>query len=178
MSGSKAQGGASPSGSAVARFALTAAEYGEGMRVIMLRQPQLWIGPAAGAVVLLAGLTMVAPVVIFAGLMVTGFSVWSFYVAPKVRYRQNKRLHLDQVHTFSGTGISVRAGQEHGQLPWGFYRRAVETRNVYVLLRNNREGNFIPKRAFASKQEESRFRDLVADHMPSRWLRRAEASPG
>jgi hypothetical protein len=169
MSASKA----SPSGSAIARFALSPAEYAEGMRVIMRRQPQLWIGPVAGAIVLVAGVAIVAPVVIFAGLMVNGFSLWSFYMAPKVRYRQNARLHLDQVHTFSGTGISVRAGKEYGQLPWGFYRRAVETKNVYVLMRTNKEGNFIPKRAFASDQEQSRFRDLVADHMPARWLSEA-----
>jgi hypothetical protein len=139
------------------------------MRVIMRRQPQLWIGPVVGGVVLVAGLVMVAAVVIFAGLMVSSFALWSFAMAPKVRYRQNKRLHLDQTHTFSGTGISVRAGKEHGQLPWGFYQRAVETKSVYVLLRNNKEGNFIPKRAFASPQEEERFRTLVADHLPARW---------
>ena len=160
----------SPSGSAVARFALTADEYGEGMRVIMRRQPQLWMGPVVGAGVLVAGVVIAAPAAIFAGLALLSFGLWSFYMAPKARYRQNARLHLDQVHTFSGTGISVRAGQEQGQLGWGFYSRAVETKNVYVLLRTNKEGNFIPKRAFASDQEQGRFRDLVADHMPARWL--------
>lgn len=165
VSGSKG----SSSGSAVARFALSASEYAEGMRVIMRRQPQLWIGPAAGVVVLVAGFVIVVPVVIFAGLMLSSFALWSFYMAPKVRYRQKPRLHLDQVHTFSGAGISIRAGREHGELPWGFYRSAVETRNVYVLLRTNKEGNFIPKRSFASPQEESRFRALVAENLPARW---------
>lgn len=165
MSGPKA----SPPGSAVARFALTADEYAEGMRVIMRRQPQLWLGPAAGVVTLVAGVVIVAPVAIFAGLMLISFAGWSVAMAPKLRWRQNRRLHLEQVHTFSGTGISVRAGEEHGQLAWGFYAQAVETSNVYVLLRTPKEGNFIPKRAFASEQEESRFRALVADHMPVRW---------
>ena len=160
---------ASPSGSAVARFALTAAEYSEGMRVIMRRQPQLCMGPVAGAVVLVAGMVIAAPAAIFGGLTLLGFGLWTFYMAPKARWRQNSRLHHDQVHTFSGTGITVQAGKERGQLPWGFYRQAVETRNVYVLLRSSKEGNFIPKRAFASEQEQERFRTLVADHLPVRW---------
>ena len=169
MSGSKAQRGASPSGSAVARFALTAAEYAEGMRVIMRRQPQLWVGPVGGAVILVAGLVIAAPVAIFAGLTLLSFGLWSFSMAPQARWRQRSRLHNDQVHTFSGTGITVQAGTERGQLPWGFYRQAVETKNLYVLLRSSKEGNFIPKRAFASEQEEERFRTLVSDHLPASW---------
>lgn len=161
--------GASPVGSVVVRFSLTGAEYAAGMRVIMRRQPSLWIGPGLGAVTLVAGVILGAPLVLFSGLMLSGFAVWSFYAAPAMTWRRTPRLQLEQVHTFSGTGISVRAGTERGQLPWGFYRQATETSRVYVFLRTSRQGNFVPKAAFASPEDETRFRALVAAHLTTSW---------
>ncbi len=156
-------------GPAVARFALTAAEYAEGMRAIMRRQPTMWLGPGLGAATLAVGLVLDEPVAMAWGLVLLAIAGASFYVAPVLRFKQGARLATDQEHTFSRTGITVRAGKERGHLPWGFYCRVTETRNVYVLLRNSRQGNFVPKRAFVSADDEARFRALVADHLRTSW---------
>lgn len=162
--------GTSPAhGPAVARFALTAPEYAEGMRAIMRRQPTMWIGPVLGVATLAVGLALGEPVPLVWGLVLLAIAGAAFYVAPVLRWKQGARLANQQEHTFSGTGISVRAGKEHGHLPWGFYSRVTETRNLYVLLRNSRQGNFVPKRAFASADDEARFRVLVADHLRTSW---------
>lgn len=164
-----ASSGASPAGPVVARFRLTASEYGQGMRAIMRRQPTMWGAPVAGVATLAAGLALAEPMALVLGLVALGIAGASFYVAPALRWKQNLRMGAEQEHTFSGTGISVRAGKERGHLPWGFYSRATETRNVYVLLRNSKQGNFVPKKAFGSPEDEARFRVLVADHLRTRW---------
>ncbi|MGH7536466.1 MAG: YcxB family protein, partial [Gemmatimonadales bacterium] len=118
-----------------------------------------------------AGLGLGEPIAMAAGTVALAVSGASWYIAPGMRFKQTPRMHVDQVHTFSGTGISVLAGEERGNLPWGFYIRATETKNLYVLLRNAKQGNFVPKSAFPSDEDEDRFRDLVADHIRTNWRR-------
>lgn len=153
----------------VVRFALTADEYGEGMRAIMARQLTTWVGPVLGLVAITVGATAGSIVSVGAGLVVLLVAASAVYIMPGVRYRQNARLRLDQEHTFTGTGVSVRAGKERGHLPWNFYTRATETRNVYVLMRTAKSGNFVPKKAFRSDDEEASFRALLAENLRTSW---------
>jgi len=161
--------GGSPGGTVVVRFTLTPAQYAEGMRTIMIRQPTTWAGPALGVVLLVAGFGLGEVLPVAMALVFLTVGGVTYFLAPAMRFKGIARLSAPQVHTFSGTGISVRAGSQQGNLPWGFYQRAVERPGVYVLLRTAREGNFIPKEAFDSPGEEERFRVLVADHLPASW---------
>jgi hypothetical protein len=158
-----------PKAPAVARFSLTAAEYAEGLRAIMRRQPTFWVGPVLGAVTLAVGFTVGDTVARVWGSVVLALAGGSFWVVPAPRWRQSPRLAEEQEHTFSDDGIHVRAGKDRGQLPWGFYVRATETPKVYLLLRNSRQGNFIPKRGFVSPDAEAGFRALAAAHLRTNW---------
>lgn len=122
-----------------------------------------------GAVTLAAGLILGEPVPLVWGVGMLALSAASFRYSPMMRFKANPRLGVEQEHTFSGTGISVRAGDEQGHLPWGFYQRVSETAGTYVLWRTKREGNFVPRGAFASPEDEARFRALAADHLPTSW---------
>jgi hypothetical protein len=153
----------------VVRFELTPWEYAEGMRVILRRQPTMWVAPVVASATIVAGVTSGAIIAMVWGAVVLALGIASFYLAPALRFRQNARLGLDQEHTFSGTGISVRAGKERGHLPWGFYIAVRETPHVYVLLRTAREANFIAKRGFGTPDDEERFRALAADHLQVSW---------
>jgi len=154
---------------AVARFALTAPEYAEGLRTIMRRQPTFWVGPVLGVATLTLGLVKDDTVARVWGSVVLAIAGGSFWIVPVLRWRQSSRLAEEQEHTFSEAGIYVRAGQDKGQLPWSFYVRAAETPNVYVLLRNSRHGNFIPKRGFVSPEAEAGFRTLAAARLRTNW---------
>jgi hypothetical protein len=154
---------------AVARFAMTAQEYAEGLRTIMRRQLTFWIGPVLGVATLTLGLVKDDTVARVWGSFVLAFAVGSFWMVPALRWRQSPRLMEEQEHTFSEGGIFVRAGQDKGQLPWSFYARAAETPRVYVLLRNSRQGNFVPKRGFVSPEAEASFRALAAAHLRASW---------
>lgn len=157
------------SGPVVARFRLTPGEYGEGMREIMRRQPSAWFGPVAGAGTFVAGVAMMQVVAIVAGVVLLLFAGAAWYYAPAKSWKHSTALHDDQEHTFTSTGVSVRAGKERGHLPWDFYRSARETKNVYVLFRSAKSGNFVPKSAFATSEEEGRFRAMLSEHLDTSW---------
>ncbi len=154
---------------AVARFALTADEYAEGLRAIMRRQPTFWVGPVLGVATLALGVAKSDTVATVWGCIVLALAGGSFWIVPALRWRQSPRLADEQEHTFTEGGIFIRAGKERGQLPWSFYARAVETPHVYVLLRSSRQGNFVPKRGFVSPDAEAAFRELAAARARTSW---------
>jgi hypothetical protein len=153
----------------VARFALTADEYAEGLRTIMRRQPTFWVGPVLGVATLALGLVKDDTLARVWGFIVLALGGGSMWIVPKLRWRQSPKLADEQEHTFTEAGIFIRAGKERGQLPWSFYAKATETPNVYVLLRSNRQGNFVPKRGFVSPDAEARFRELAAARVRTSW---------
>ncbi|MGH8991346.1 MAG: YcxB family protein [Acidimicrobiia bacterium] len=157
---------------AVARFALTADEYAEGLRTIMRRQPTFWVGPLLGAVTLALGLAKDDTVARVWGFVVLALAGSSFWLVPALRWRKSPGMAEEQEHTFTEGGIHVRAGKERGQLPWGFYTKVVETPHVYVLLRNSRQGNFVPKRGFPSPDAETSFRALAAANLRANFSAR------
>ena len=154
---------------AVARFALTAEEYAEGLRSIMVRQPTFWIGPVLGAAMLILGIVKDDTLARVWGVIVLAVAGTSFSVVPRLRWRKTPRLADEQEHTFTDGGIFVRSGKDRGQLPWSFYAKVMETPHLYVLMRNNRQGNFIAKRGFLSPEAETSFRAHAADHLRTIW---------
>jgi hypothetical protein len=150
------------------RFRITQDEYADGMRALMLGQLTFWVGPVLGAATLVAGVVTGDTVAKVWGTVVLALAAASFFIVPALRWKQSPQL-AEQKHTFSEDGILVRAAGNTGRLPWGFYRRARETARVYVLLRNRRQANFLPKRAFASPEEEERFRRMVAERLRTTW---------
>jgi hypothetical protein len=155
--------------SAVARFSLTPDEYAEGLRAIMRRQPTFWVGPVLGAATLALGVAKGDTVARVWGVIVLAIAGASFWIVPRLRWRQSPRLADEQEHTFTEAGIFIRAGKERGQLPWSFYARAAETPHVYVLLRSGRQGSFVPKRGFVSPDAEAAFRTLAAAKVRTSW---------
>ena len=143
------------------RFKLTQAEFAEGLRAIMQRQLTFWVGPILGAVTLFYGFLIDDTVARVWGTIVLLLAIASIAAVPGLRWRQSQKLAGEQQHTFSEERITVRAAGQQGDLPWDFYARVVETPRVYVLMRNRKQGNFVPRRAFASPDDEERFRTLV-----------------
>jgi hypothetical protein len=136
----------------------------------MRRQPTFWVGPVLGVATLALGLAKDDTVAKVWGVVVLALAAGSFVIVPRLRWRRALRLAEEQEHTFTEGGIHVRAGKEHGQLPWSFYTRVAETPRVYVLLRSSKQGNFIPKRGFVSPEAEASFRALAAAHLRTPWM--------
>jgi len=144
------------------RFELTEREFAEGLGSITRRQPTFWLGPVMGAVTLSYGLTSGEGVAVVWGTVLLILAGVFLVLVPRLRWRQSSHLAVEQEHTFSEERIAVRAAGQQGELPWDFYVQVVETPRAYVLMRNRKQGNFIPRRAFSSPDDEERFRQLLA----------------
>lgn len=63
----------------------------------------------------------------------------------------------------SGAGLQVAGTNTDTLLNWGLFKDVIETRSYFLLIFRDRRKLFqmIPKRAFASTEDESRFRALA-----------------
>lgn len=55
-------------------------------------------------------------------------------------------------YTLSPQGIAVRAADAQSQLPWGYYARARETREFFLIVLKSRQVHLIPKAQLAAAQ--------------------------
>lgn len=143
------------------RFELTERDFTDGLRTITRRQPTFWVGPLLGVATLSYGLAAGDSLARVWGTVLLLLTAASLALVPRLRWRHG-HVAGEQQHTFATDGITVRAAGQQGQLPWDFYEAVAETPRVYVLLRSRKQGNFIPRRAFESPDDEERFRSLLA----------------
>ena len=156
-------------GRAVARFRIERDEYAEGMRKLIKGQLTFWVGPSAAAFMLVVAIaTGQVSLAVFACVFI-GLAVLSLKLVPDKKFNQSPQLASEQTHTFSEDGINVYAGGQTGTLPWEFYKFAKETPRVYLLMKNVKAANFIPKRGFSTPEDEARFRELCAARLKTSW---------
>lgn len=91
--------------------------------------------------------------------------VWSYWFRPWRAARRSPAVGLDHSVTIDENGIAVDTTLATNHLKWPLFTRAVETREGYLLYMGKRFTGF-PKRAFASGEDEARFREMVKEHVP------------
>ncbi len=89
----------------------------------------------------------------------------SLFVGPVLQYRRQPRLRDEQSHCFADDGITVSFADAESHLKWTFYEVLAELDDVYLLRHQKRFANIIPRRAFSSREDENRFRQLAQQHM-------------
>jgi hypothetical protein len=82
-------------------------------------------------------------------------------IRPAIDFRREPGLHGEYRFEFSEDGIGFRTAHIDSKLEWNVYREVVENRQLFLLFHGRRAFSIIPKRAFASPEEESAFRDLL-----------------
>jgi hypothetical protein len=87
----------------------------------------------------------------------------------RIAQRQKAVLSSPREITVSREGISIRMANANSQTGWDFFKRAINARHGYILLFAATKGSaYIPKRAFASPNDEQTFVELVREHLPDR----------
>jgi hypothetical protein len=101
------------------------------------------------------------------------FVIFAFFVQPSRIARQaakNEQLTSESTWDVSETGVQIssRFGSTH--LDWEALNKLVTTREYYLLLfkANKNAFRFLPRRAFASPQEQDQFLELMAHYIPKR----------
>jgi hypothetical protein len=87
------------------------------------------------------------------------------FVLPLVFYRQEPRFKDEYWLQFSDEGILFRTRQIDSRLEWSLYEKAWENAQLFVLQHGKRNFTTIPKRAFASREDEAAFREMVQRHL-------------
>lgn len=154
---------------AVARFHITADEFSDGMRKLIMGQVTFWIGPVVSSFVLVVAIATGQMSLLAFGVIFIVLAGLSLLVVPARKFKQSPQFATEQVHTFGDDGITIRAGGQSGTLPWSFYTMVRETPRTYLLMRNAKQANFIPKRGFSSPEDEARFRELAGAHLKTGW---------
>lgn len=88
-------------------------------------------------------------------------------VIPRKYFRGDGKFHDRYELTFSDEGIRARTAKIDSKHAWSLYTKAIEGRDIYLLLygQDTRMMTAVPKRVFADKDQEYRFRELVTRHI-------------
>jgi hypothetical protein len=156
---------------------LTRQEFQAAQRQMMLRS------------VLIAGLSGLMLAIAMAGIVTGNGSVaviglfWFvlialvFGFAPGSAWRRNPVVQSAQRHTFDEDGADLSFAGRATRVDWAYFTRAVQGRQLYQLLRGNKFGLVVPRRAFRSRDDEQAFVALVNRRLPARRVWRELRTP-
>lgn len=157
-------------GTVYVSFQLSAAEYGAAIQRLCWT---LWpfrglaglsvLAIVAGFGFALAGDVSLSLTLLGVGAVWLVLLAWMFLGRPRTQFARQKRLREEQRHCFGDADMTVSLTDAESRVKWTFFDEIIETKDLY-RLRHQRFCNVIPKRAFASRDEESRFRQLARQH--------------
>jgi YcxB-like protein len=162
-----------PTASVSVRFALKEAEVAAAYQTVALKRPWLWLIFLIGMFyALLAVQDLVsgdrsgnAAWHLGGGVVLVGMIAITVFVYPRWQFRRSARARGEQSHRFSDDGFEVSLSDSRSEAKWTFYQKVIATRDLYLLMHNNRLCNVIPRRAFASAADEALFVDILKRHV-------------
>jgi len=95
------------------------------------------------------------------GLVLSFLLLNSFTILPARRFRADPRFKHEYCLRFVDDGIEFNTLLIESKISWELYKEAWETDKFYLLSDGASILTVIPKRAFASTEQESVFKDLL-----------------
>jgi hypothetical protein len=101
------------------------------------------------------------------------FVLFVFFIQPSriaAQAARNEQLITEATWEVSDEGVQISSSFGSTHLDWDALNKLVTTQEYYLLLlkTNKNAFRFLPRRAFASPQEQDQFLELVANHLSSR----------
>ncbi|MDT5063385.1 MAG: hypothetical protein QOH63_3844 [Acidobacteriota bacterium] len=95
--------------------------------------------------------------------------IWSllFFVVPRQRFRRDPKFRDEYFLQFSDDGIQFKTAQIDALVQWSLYSRVIENERFYILVYGENMISVIPRRAFASAQQEAAFDELLKRKLPA-----------
>jgi hypothetical protein len=156
-------------------FTLSEPEVVRSFRWVLLRQGRLVSLADTGLLFLVLGVALLA----FGHSPVPGFAAMAIAVGclalflypvlrnPRTIWRRTASLRQAQSIRFSEDGCEARSDVATLDVTWEIFTSCIDTPLCYMLTTRDRTTLPVPKRAFASADDEERFRDLVGRHLGS-----------
>ncbi len=145
-------------------FTLARAEFFTAWRRLQLRHRRTGVLPAVGVVFLVLGAMAGKEPLIVLGALLTLFLLCLYVMVPRSIWRRAEK--GEQTHTLSVDGVQSLLPHAHGAYDWEYFRAAMPAGNTY-MLQLQRGFIMIPRRAFASDDDEQRFLRLTASLWPA-----------
>ena len=151
------------------RFTLDRSEFLSICRKELPRRWQIWVFPALlGVFAVFGALTSGAGVVVLVLIWGATYLALMLLLCPFTMWKRSMRLGHERVFRFTDAGVETECDHVKSKADWTFWTGARSTSSVYVLQAKGFGFSFVPSRAFNSREDEQRFRQLVAAHIPSK----------
>jgi hypothetical protein len=158
-------------------FTLEPGDYVQAMRALLWRDVRVWI--TMGLVVLmLAGgianliaageLNLMGFFLLLFPLGLAAYLWWGWPLAVGRRARQDRRLRSPTTCQLDDETFVTRNVLGESRMEWAAFQRFVETKSHYLLVfaPDRRAFVVVPRRAFASAEEEKAFQGIVKRQLP------------
>jgi len=104
---------------------------------------------------------------------------WMFVVRPGRQYQRQEQLARDQSFCFGNDEVSWTFIDGASKARWSYFDDVMETPAVYVLRhQRKRLGQLVPKRAFRTSDDETRFRAMAQHRLKVKFFSRTSQPAG
>lgn len=157
------------------RFRYTEEEYIAATRLYLMRSTDLLLRVVFSSIFLAAGIFFLLLATLGSGILflltlagLISFLLWSlfFYIAPRQRFRSDPKFRDEYFLQFSDDGIQFKTAQIDALIQWSLYTKVLENERFYLLVYGKNMISVIPRRAFASAQQEAAFGELLKRKLP------------
>jgi hypothetical protein len=145
------------------QFALTRSEYSQGLRDIIFRLPAVQGITAVAGLVALVSLALQSEIFWDAAFVLLTFAV-ILYVTPLLRWSRSPEPRCERWLSAGDEGVEIRIANGASRVAWSYFERVRETRTLFILVHDTRQGHIVPKRVLEAAGPTERFRSLVAEH--------------
>ncbi len=149
------------------RFTFSESENQRAMLFVALRSPAATGMLVLGLALLAGGLAIGKLAVIVIGAAELTYWLGLVVVMPRHSARRMAERASEQTMSFSDDGVTAANAAGEGRFDWPHWTRWMQTGDLYVLKGARRAFTFVPRRAFASPDAESEFRELLVRHIGS-----------
>jgi hypothetical protein len=150
------------------RFTLSRQEVTSWYRQLASRRWWNWVFVGFGVAMLAFGIAVSSPgFIAFGASYSLAWTVYAWFLLPRMMWRRFPQLRAEQVLTFSESGVNTELFNASTSTDWSFWATLSVVGDAYVLRAKTRGYCFVPRRAFPSATEEAAFRELVKESLRS-----------
>jgi hypothetical protein len=160
-------------------FTPTKQDYVKTLRAYYFRQRGTWImllvfsGVFVYGIytILTSGFDRYPPYFYYLPLLFVIYLLFIFFYSPSLigrRVQNDERLRATATWQVNARQIVIKNRHSLTKLDWSQFQRVIATRNYYLFVyaANRNTIQFLPRRAFASPEQEESFRDMLRKKFP------------
>lgn len=158
------------------RFRYTEEEYIAAMRLYLMRSRDLIVPFVASFLYTLLCIFLfkwldfgseLMPIFLIAAFLPFIIAFLLYFVVPRQRFRGDPKFADEYLLQFSEDGIHFKTAQIDSILQWSLYNKVLENERFYILVYGKNMISVIPRRAFASADQETAFAQMLRRNIPA-----------